>query len=176
MRESVVSVSLFRLLLVVGQCAQPAQRKSEAGTAFLFARRASATNVRSFRPLLDVGFYSVHTVRCECGARTCGFFLKRLEEAERHALVEVREGIHGTQVTRTGGESVARTQLECREGTACTKATATTRRTCECALSTCKNVGTIYESVRGKYFLRESFGSTQTRRSMFSACRTFFCV
>ncbi|KAI8509403.1 hypothetical protein Bbelb_132510 [Branchiostoma belcheri] len=43
----------------------------------------------------------------------------------------------------------------------------TTRRTCFCVLSTCKNVGKRRASVRGEYRLRTEsygFGSTQTRR------------
>ncbi|KAI8511050.1 hypothetical protein Bbelb_119660 [Branchiostoma belcheri] len=62
------------------------------------------------------------------------------------------------------------------------KATVTTRRTCFCVLSTCKNVGKRRGSVRVEYRLRtESYGfgssSTQTRRrtlrpsKTFSACR-----
>ncbi|KAI8486305.1 Glutamate receptor ionotropic, NMDA 3A [Branchiostoma belcheri] len=45
-------------------------------------------------------------------------------------------------------------------------ASVTTRRTCFCVLSTCKNVGTRRASVRGEYRLRTEsygFGSTQTR-------------
>ncbi|KAI8502168.1 hypothetical protein Bbelb_197560 [Branchiostoma belcheri] len=57
-----------------------------------------------------------------------------------------------------------------------TKATVTTRRTCFCVLSTCKNVGKRTASVRGEYRLRTEsygFGSTQTRRRTLSACNTF---
>ncbi|KAI8484555.1 hypothetical protein Bbelb_376620 [Branchiostoma belcheri] len=46
-------------------------------------------------------------------------------------------------------------------------ATVTTRRTCFCVLSTCKNVGKRRASVRGEYRLRTEsygFGSTQTRQ------------
>ncbi|KAI8522052.1 hypothetical protein Bbelb_018060 [Branchiostoma belcheri] len=56
------------------------------------------------------------------------------------------------------------------------KATVTTRRTCSCVLSTCKNVGKRTASVRGEYRLRTEsygFGSTQTRRRTLSACNTF---
>ncbi|KAI8482038.1 hypothetical protein Bbelb_402140 [Branchiostoma belcheri] len=56
-----------------------------------------------------------------------------------------------------------------------TKATVTTRRTCFCVLSTCKNVGNLRASVRGEYRLRTEsygFGSTQTRRRTLSACKT----
>ncbi|KAI8518004.1 hypothetical protein Bbelb_040210 [Branchiostoma belcheri] len=56
------------------------------------------------------------------------------------------------------------------------KATVTTRRTCFCVLSTCKNMGKRRASVRGEYRLRsESYGSgsTQTRRRTLSACKTF---
>ncbi|KAI8495405.1 hypothetical protein Bbelb_268600 [Branchiostoma belcheri] len=56
------------------------------------------------------------------------------------------------------------------------KASITTRRTCFCVLSTCKNVGKRRASVRGEYRLRTKsygFGSTQTRRRTLSACRTF---
>ncbi|KAI8502072.1 hypothetical protein Bbelb_204840 [Branchiostoma belcheri] len=52
-----------------------------------------------------------------------------------------------------------------------TKATVTTRRTCFCVLSTCKNVGKRRASVRGEYRLRTEsygFGSTQTRRRTLS--------
>ncbi|KAI8495146.1 hypothetical protein Bbelb_271320 [Branchiostoma belcheri] len=52
----------------------------------------------------------------------------------------------------------------------------TTRRTCFCVLSTCKNVGKRTASVRGEYRLRTEsygFGSTQTRRRTLSACNTF---
>ncbi|KAI8491377.1 hypothetical protein Bbelb_310100 [Branchiostoma belcheri] len=52
----------------------------------------------------------------------------------------------------------------------------TTRRTCFCVLSTCKNVGKRRASVRGEYHLRTEsygFGSTQTRRRTLSACNTF---
>ncbi|KAI8506195.1 hypothetical protein Bbelb_156220 [Branchiostoma belcheri] len=55
-------------------------------------------------------------------------------------------------------------------------ATVTTRRTCFCVLSTCKNVGKRRASVRGEYCLRTEsygFGSTQTRRRTLSACKTF---
>ncbi|KAI8482037.1 Glutamate receptor ionotropic, delta-1 [Branchiostoma belcheri] len=55
-------------------------------------------------------------------------------------------------------------------------ATVTTRRTCFCVLSTCKNVGNRTASVRGEYHLRTEsygFGSTQTRRRTLSACNTF---
>ncbi|KAI8506025.1 hypothetical protein Bbelb_163780 [Branchiostoma belcheri] len=55
-------------------------------------------------------------------------------------------------------------------------ATVTTRRTCFCVLSTCKNVGKRTASVRGEYRLRTEsygFGSTQTRRRTLSACNTF---
>ncbi|KAI8510793.1 hypothetical protein Bbelb_117090 [Branchiostoma belcheri] len=48
------------------------------------------------------------------------------------------------------------------------KATVTTRRTCFCVLSTCKNVGKRRASVRGEYRLRTEsygFGSTQTRHT-----------
>ncbi|KAI8496635.1 hypothetical protein Bbelb_252900 [Branchiostoma belcheri] len=51
-------------------------------------------------------------------------------------------------------------------------ATVTTRRTCFCVLSTCKNVGKRTASVRGEYRLRTEsygFGSTQTRRRTLSA-------
>ncbi|KAI8482305.1 hypothetical protein Bbelb_399960 [Branchiostoma belcheri] len=54
--------------------------------------------------------------------------------------------------------------------------TVTTRRTCFCVLSTCKNVGNRTASVRGEYHLRTEsygFGSTQTRRRTLSACNTF---
>ncbi|KAI8512523.1 hypothetical protein Bbelb_091620 [Branchiostoma belcheri] len=54
--------------------------------------------------------------------------------------------------------------------------TVTTRRTCFCVLSTCKNVGKRTASVRGEYRLRTEsygFGSTQTRRRTLSACNTF---
>jgi hypothetical protein len=44
-------------------------------------------------------------------------FKKILAEAVRYALVDVQ----GTRVTRTGGESVDRPQLERRESFACTK-------------------------------------------------------
>ncbi|KAI8499059.1 hypothetical protein Bbelb_235120 [Branchiostoma belcheri] len=56
------------------------------------------------------------------------------------------------------------------------KASVTTRRTCFCVLSTCKNVGKRTASVRGEYRLRTEsygFGSTQTRRRTLSACNTF---
>ncbi|KAI8514494.1 Sushi, von Willebrand factor type A, EGF and pentraxin [Branchiostoma belcheri] len=56
------------------------------------------------------------------------------------------------------------------------KASVTTRRTCFCVLSTCKNVGKRRASVRGEYHLRTEsygFGSTQTRRRTLSACNTF---
>ncbi|KAI8494404.1 hypothetical protein Bbelb_276300 [Branchiostoma belcheri] len=56
------------------------------------------------------------------------------------------------------------------------KATVTTRRTCFCVLSTCKNVGKRRASVRGEYHLRtesNGFGSTQTRRKTLRACKTF---
>ncbi|KAI8502525.1 hypothetical protein Bbelb_201130 [Branchiostoma belcheri] len=66
------------------------------------------------------------------------------------------------------------------------QASVTTRGTCFCVLSTCKNVGKRWASVRGEYRLcTESygFGSTQTRRRTLSACkasvttrRTCFCV
>ncbi|KAI8519264.1 hypothetical protein Bbelb_025210 [Branchiostoma belcheri] len=55
-------------------------------------------------------------------------------------------------------------------------ASVTTRRTCFCVLSTCKNVGKRRASVRGEYHLRTEsygFGSTQTRRRTLSACNTF---
>ncbi|KAI8487868.1 hypothetical protein Bbelb_343160 [Branchiostoma belcheri] len=55
-------------------------------------------------------------------------------------------------------------------------ASVTTRRTCFCVLSTCKNVGKRKASVRGEYRLRTEsygFGSTQTRRRTLSACKTF---
>ncbi|KAI8479938.1 hypothetical protein Bbelb_423240 [Branchiostoma belcheri] len=55
-------------------------------------------------------------------------------------------------------------------------ASVTTRRTCFCVLSTCKNVGKRTASVRGEYRLRTEsygFGSTQTRRRTLSACDTF---
>ncbi|KAI8507587.1 hypothetical protein Bbelb_149670 [Branchiostoma belcheri] len=54
--------------------------------------------------------------------------------------------------------------------------TVTTRRTCFCVLSTCKNVGKRRAPVRGEYRLRKEsygFGSTQTRRRTLSACKTF---
>ncbi|KAI8519202.1 hypothetical protein Bbelb_024590 [Branchiostoma belcheri] len=56
------------------------------------------------------------------------------------------------------------------------KATVTTRRTCFCVLSTCKNVGKRRASVRGEYHLRTEFygfGSTQTRRRTLSSYKTF---
>ncbi|KAI8516678.1 hypothetical protein Bbelb_052590 [Branchiostoma belcheri] len=56
------------------------------------------------------------------------------------------------------------------------KASVTTRCTCLCVLSTCKNVGKRRTSVRGEYCLcTESyrFGSTQTRRRTLSVCKTF---
>ncbi|KAI8485112.1 hypothetical protein Bbelb_372180, partial [Branchiostoma belcheri] len=56
------------------------------------------------------------------------------------------------------------------------RAAVTTRRTCFCVLSTCKNVGKRRASVRGEYRLRTEsygFGSTQTRRRTLSACNTF---
>ncbi|KAI8483470.1 hypothetical protein Bbelb_388020 [Branchiostoma belcheri] len=56
------------------------------------------------------------------------------------------------------------------------KASVTTRRTCFCVLSTCKNVGNRTASLRGEYHLRTEsygFGSTQTRRRTLSACNTF---
>ncbi|KAI8484086.1 hypothetical protein Bbelb_382040 [Branchiostoma belcheri] len=44
-----------------------------------------------------------------------------------------------------------------------TQATVTTRRTCFCVLSTCKNVGKRRASVRGEYHLRtESYGFGST--------------
>ncbi|KAI8518131.1 hypothetical protein Bbelb_041480 [Branchiostoma belcheri] len=52
----------------------------------------------------------------------------------------------------------------------------TTRRTCFCVLSTCKNEGKRMASVRGEYHLRTEsygFGNTQTRRRTLSACKTF---
>ncbi|KAI8518877.1 hypothetical protein Bbelb_021340 [Branchiostoma belcheri] len=55
-------------------------------------------------------------------------------------------------------------------------ATVTTRRTCFCVLSTCKNVGKRRASVRGEYHLHtESYGSgsMQTRRRTLSVCKTF---
>ncbi|KAI8514093.1 hypothetical protein Bbelb_084170 [Branchiostoma belcheri] len=54
----------------------------------------------------------------------------------------------------------------------------TTRRTCFCVLSTCKNVGKPRASVRGEYRLRTEsygFGSTQTRPTV-TTRRTCFCV
>ncbi|KAI8514883.1 hypothetical protein Bbelb_074740 [Branchiostoma belcheri] len=60
--------------------------------------------------------------------------------------------------------------------TSTAKATVTTRRTCFCVLSTCKNVGKRRASVRGEYHLRTEsygFGSMQTRRRTLSACKTF---
>ncbi|KAI8507304.1 hypothetical protein Bbelb_146840 [Branchiostoma belcheri] len=54
--------------------------------------------------------------------------------------------------------------------------TVTTRRTCFCVLSRCKNVGKRRAPVRGEYRLRTEsygFGSTQTRRRTLSACKTF---
>ncbi|KAI8484169.1 hypothetical protein Bbelb_381230 [Branchiostoma belcheri] len=62
------------------------------------------------------------------------------------------------------------------EGYETSKASVTTRRTCFCVLSTCKNVGKRRASVRGEYHLRTEsygFGSTQTRRRTLSACNTF---
>ncbi|KAI8514699.1 hypothetical protein Bbelb_072900 [Branchiostoma belcheri] len=56
------------------------------------------------------------------------------------------------------------------------KAPVTTRRTCFCVLSTCKNVCKRRAFVRGEYHLRTEsygFGSTQTRRRTLSACKTF---
>ncbi|KAI8510634.1 hypothetical protein Bbelb_115500 [Branchiostoma belcheri] len=57
-------------------------------------------------------------------------------------------------------------------------ATVTTRRTCFCVLSTCKNFGKRRTSVRVEYRLLTDpesygFGSTQTRRRTLSACKTF---
>ncbi|KAI8498309.1 hypothetical protein Bbelb_242530 [Branchiostoma belcheri] len=55
-------------------------------------------------------------------------------------------------------------------------ATVTTRRTCFCVLSTCKNVGKCRASVRGEYHLCKDsygFGSTQTRRRTLSAVYGF---
>ncbi|KAI8516765.1 hypothetical protein Bbelb_053460 [Branchiostoma belcheri] len=58
------------------------------------------------------------------------------------------------------------------------KALVTTRRTCFCVLSMCKNVGKRRASVRGEYRLRTEsygFGSTQTRPTV-TTRRTCFCV
>ncbi|KAI8502761.1 Trafficking protein particle complex subunit 9 [Branchiostoma belcheri] len=56
------------------------------------------------------------------------------------------------------------------------KARVTTRRTCICVTSTCKNVGKRRAFVRGAYHLRTEsygFGSTQTCCRTSSACKTF---
>ncbi|KAI8502439.1 hypothetical protein Bbelb_200270 [Branchiostoma belcheri] len=73
-------------------------------------------------------------------------------------------------------DSAANRQIDVKPVTRVSKASVTTRRTCFCVLSTCKNVGKRTASVRGEYRLRTEsygFGSTQTRRRTLSACNTF---
>jgi hypothetical protein len=56
-------------------------------------------------------------ITCAARGESDDWIFLRLEEAVRYALVDVQ----GTRVTSTGGESVARPQLERRESFACTR-------------------------------------------------------
>ncbi|KAI8484057.1 hypothetical protein Bbelb_381750 [Branchiostoma belcheri] len=89
--------------------------------------------------------------------------------------------VHERMVKTLGDDSSSYSSIKkwvasYKRGKESTKATVTTRRTCFCVLSTCKNVGNRTASVRGEYHIRTEsygFGSTQTRRRTLSACNTF---